>query len=190
MREAQAILPDAEPHARAAGGQYLTFVLANEEFGVDILRVQEIRGWSPVTPLPGTPGYVRGVLNLRGTVVPIIDLRRRLGMEPAEHGPTTVTIVVKAGQGARCRMIGLVADAVSDVCDVADGDLKDVPELGPAVDLGFVQGMAAIRERMVILLDMDHLLGSAELVALNTQPAPDDAGALDNDTLKRGEERK
>jgi purine-binding chemotaxis protein CheW len=154
-------------------GQYLTFVLAGEEYGVDILRVQEIRGWSAVTPIPNTPAYVQGVLNLRGTVVPIIDLRLRLGMERIAYGPTTVIVVVNAVHAGQLHVAGLVVDGVSDVCNVSEEDTRPAPDFGAAIDVSFMRGMATVREKMVILLDVDRLFGRAELAVID-----DTAGAM------------
>ena len=147
-------------------GQYLTFVLAGEEYGIDILRVQEIRGWNTVTSIPNTPAYVQGVLNLRGTVVPIIDLRLRLGMEKIEYGATTVIVVANIVQDGRHHVAGLVVDGVSDVCTVSDEEAKPAPEFDETVDVRFIKGMAAVGDKMVILLDVDRLLGRAGLAAL------------------------
>lgn len=158
-------------------GQYLTFVLAGEEYGVDILRVQEIRGWSVVTPIPNTPPYVQGVLNLRGTVVPIIDLRLRLGMEKIEYGATTVIVVVNAVHDGWLRVAGLVVDGVSDVCNVSDEDARVAPHFGNSIDVSFMRGMATVREKMVILLDVDRLFGGAELAVVENAAGEAHGGA-------------
>lgn len=169
---------NAEPMSvSGSAGQYLTFELAGEQYGMDILRVQEIRGWTAVTPIPNTPEYVRGVLNLRGTVVPIIDLRRRLGMPRIDYGPTTVIVVANVIAAGRERLAGLVVDAVSDVCDVAVEDARPTPDFGLSVDVRYMQGMAALGERMVVLLDIDKLFDDVgtmigEFVA---HPAGDEA---------------
>ena len=107
--------------------QFLTFVMAEEEYAIDILRVQEIKGWESVTKIPNTPPYVRGVLNLRGTVVPIVDLRARFGLDEVEYGPTTVNIVVKVMDGDRARVMGIVVDGVSDVFTLTEGEIKPAP---------------------------------------------------------------
>jgi purine-binding chemotaxis protein CheW len=147
-----------EAQVSRTAGQYLTFELAGEQYGMDILRVQEIRGWSAVTPIPSTPECVQGVLNLRGTVVPIIDLRRRLGMPRIEYGPTTVIVVCNVITSGRDRLVGLVVDAVSDVCDVTVEDARPTPDFGASVDVRYMHGMAAIGEQMVVLLDIDKLM--------------------------------
>ena len=138
--------------------QYLTFMLAGEEYGVDILRVQEIKGWDHATEIPNTPDYIRGVMNLRGTIVPIIDLRARFDLETKEYGKTTVVIVLKVLTNDRERTMGFVVDAVSDVYNVSNEQYKPPPDFGCTVGTEFVKGLATINEKMLILLDIDHLV--------------------------------
>ncbi|MEQ8763291.1 MAG: chemotaxis protein CheW [Planctomycetota bacterium] len=141
--------------------QYLTFFLTGQEYGVDILRVQEIKGWDTVTAIPNTPEYIKGVINLRGTIVPIIDLRQRFGLAANDYGPTTVVIVVRVeSENGQSRVLGTVVDAVSDVYNVADVDLKPPPDFGSDAATGFVKGLATVDEKMVILLDIDRLVAS------------------------------
>ena len=168
MSNGQAI--DAlEPHDLGSGvDQYLTFIMADEEYGIDILRVQEIKGWDSVTPLPNTPEYVKGVINLRGTIVPIIDLRERFGLETVPYGTTTVVIMLKVMSDKGQRIMGIVVDAVSEVYNVASDDLKPAPDFGGAVESEVVKGLATVEEKMVILLDIDHLLDVAEIKLQNT----------------------
>jgi purine-binding chemotaxis protein CheW len=147
--------------------QFLTFILAGEEYGVDILRVQEIKGWDAVTQVPNTPEYVRGVINLRGTIVPIIDLRIRFNMDQLEYGPTTVVIVLKVVSGESSRIMGIVVDGVSDVYNVKKDEIKAAPDFGEGVDSSFVSGLATVEEKMVIILDIDHMLNSNELASVN-----------------------
>ena len=151
------------------GSQLLTFMLAGEEYGVDILRVQEIKGWDSATPIPNAPAYIRGVINLRGTIVPIIDMRRRFGLEAVEYGPITVVIVLKvmSESGDTSRTMGIVVDAVSDVYNVDNDDIKPAPDFGSVVDVAFVRGLATLEEKMVILLDVDRLLNSKELALVD-----------------------
>ncbi len=151
------------------GNQFLTFMLAGEEYGVDILRVQEIKGWDTVTKIPNTPEYIRGVINLRGTIVPIIDLRLRFNLDYLEYGVTTVVIVVKVNsEGGKERTMGIVVDAVSDVYNISNEDFRESPDFGSAVDTDFVKGLTTVNEKMVILLDIDHMLNSAELNVLDS----------------------
>lgn len=148
--------------------QFLTFLLAGEEYGVDILRVQEIKGWDAVTQVPNTPEYVRGVINLRGTIVPIIDLRIRFSMEQREYGPTTVVIVLKVISGNdNSRIMGIVVDGVSDVYNVKKEEINAAPDFGEGVDSSFVKGLATVEEKMVIILDIDHMLNSDELATVS-----------------------
>jgi len=147
--------------------QFLTFILAGEEYGVDILRVQEIKGWDAVTQVPNTPEYVRGVINLRGTIVPIIDLRIRFNMEQLEYGPTTVVIVLKVISGDSSRIMGIVVDGVSDVYNMKKDQIKAAPDFGEGIDASFVSGLATVDEKMVIILDIDFMLNSNELANVN-----------------------
>lgn len=146
--------------------QYLTFILAGQEYGVDILRVQEIKGWDKVTPLPNTPEYVRGVINLRGTIVPIIDLRQRFRLETISYGPTTVVIMLKVVSEAGQRIMGVVVDGVSEVYNVSANDIKAAPELGEHVDAEVVRGLATVDGKMIILVDIDKLLAESSLLAV------------------------
>ncbi len=156
-------LQTSEP-MNAAGNvgsnQVLTFTLGNETYGVDILRVQEIRGWSPVTRIPQSPAHVLGVLNLRGSIVPIVDLRMRFNLERAEYTPLTVIIVLSVESAVGRRDFGLVVDGVSDVMDVPHAEVKPAPELGAQVSTEFIAGLAAVSGRMLMLLDIDRLIGA------------------------------
>ena len=143
--------------AGAGTRQVLTFSLGAENYGVDIRRVQEIRGWSPVTKIPEVPAHVLGVLNLRGSIVPIIDLRVRFNVARAEFTPLTVIIVLSLRSAAGEREFGLVADGVSDVIDISPENLKDAPNLGPSASAEFIQGLAITGDRMLILLNADEL---------------------------------
>jgi purine-binding chemotaxis protein CheW len=137
----------------------LTFSLGAETYGVDILRVQEIRGWSPVTRIPKSAGHVLGVLNLRGSIVPIVDLRVRFSLERAEFTPLTVIIVLSIDTPAGRSEFGLVVDSVSDVVDIDAADLKETPNLGGKLNADFIQCLATLSDRMLILLDVDALVG-------------------------------
>lgn len=139
--------------------QYLTFIMADEEYGVDILSVQEIRGWETVTPIPNSPPHVKGVINLRGTIVPIVDLRQRFGLERVEYGPLTVVIVLKVAGAKASRVMGIVVDAVSDVYSLANEEMKSAPDLGDQVNTSYIKGLVNVNNKMVVLLDIDQLLG-------------------------------
>jgi purine-binding chemotaxis protein CheW len=168
MDAAQNIAHDIQHGMESDGDQFLTFMLAGEEYGVDILRVQEIKGWDSVTPIPNTPDYIRGVINLRGTIVPIIDLRRRFHLEAVEYGPMTVVIVLKVEnpETGKSRVMGLVVDAVSDVYNVPDDAIKAAPDFGSVVDVDFVRGLATLENAMVIVLDIDRLLNADEIATV------------------------
>ena len=143
----------------ATGGhQYLTFTLGGEEYGLEILRVQEIKGYSKVTPIPNTPPHVRGVLNLRGTVIPVIDLRERFALARADSTKFNVVIVATVGT----RVIGLLVDAVSDVLSVGDGDVGEAPDFGAGVDTTFLTGIAKAGKRLITLLNADKLMPPEE----------------------------
>lgn len=146
--------------------QYLTFLLAGEEYGVDILRVQEIKGWDTATRIPNTPSYVQGVMNLRGTIVPIIDLRMRFNLGKLEYGPTTVVVVLKVDADGKTRTIGVVVDGVSDVYSLNKDGLKPAPDFGGDINTDFVKGLATIGEKMVIILDINRLLNTSDMNAL------------------------
>lgn len=162
-----------EPGA-AASNQMLTFMLGDETYGVDILRVQEIRGWSPVTRIPQSPPHVLGVLNLRGSIVPIVDLRMRLNLDRAEYTAITVIIVLSIDFGHGRRDFGVVVDGVSDVINVQSSEMKQAPDLGAQVNMEFIQGLATVADRMVMLLDIDRLIGG-DLIGL--PPLAQAAGA-------------
>jgi purine-binding chemotaxis protein CheW len=140
--------------------QYLTFQLVGQRYGVEILRVQEIKGWEKPTRLPHAPVFVQGVINLRGAVVPILDLRRRFGLGEAEYGRTTVVIVVKVDTPRGELTAGMVVDGVCEVCNISASELRAPPEMSGAIDTDFVRGLAMVDEHMLILLDVVRLVSS------------------------------
>ncbi|MCB1758720.1 MAG: chemotaxis protein CheW [Gammaproteobacteria bacterium] len=137
--------------------EYLTFNLGSEDYGVDILRVQEIRGWEPITRIPNAPEYVRGVLNLRGSIVPVFDLRLRLGMSFRAYEKETVVIILHVQTEEREKSIGLVVDNVSDVFRTSTESIQPVPDFGTRFNSEFLSGMTTANGRMVMLLDIDRL---------------------------------
>jgi len=141
--------------AAASSAQYLSFSLGDEEYAVEILRVQEIRGICPVTALPHAPARVRGVMNLRGAVVPVIDMRAALGLPSTEYGKFTVIIVL----AVRGRTIGFVVDSVSDVLALESTEIEKAPDLGGCVDGAMISGIARSQDRFVVLLDVDRVAG-------------------------------
>ena len=147
----------------AQGGEFLTFRLGAEEYGIDILRVQEIRSYEQPTRIANAPPFVKGVVNLRGVIVPIIDLRLKLGCELAEYNGFTVVVVLNV----RGRVVGAVVDSVSDVLELGKGDIKPSPELSSSIDASFITGIGTIKngdaERMLILMDIEGLMSSADM---------------------------
>jgi len=138
--------------------EYLTFELGSEEYGIDILNVQEIRVWSPVTEIPDTPDFLKGVINLRGVIVPIVDLRLRFKYQAQDYCETTVVIVLKGSVNSKISMVGIVVDAVSDVHKVTAEQEKDAPDFGSHIDSQFIKSMATITENIVILLNANKIL--------------------------------
>ncbi|GAB1390934.1 MAG: hypothetical protein AMXMBFR78_17570 [Rubrivivax sp.] len=147
----------------AQGGEFLTFRLGGEEYGIDILRVQEIRSYEPPTRIANAPGFIKGVVNLRGVIVPIIDLRLKLGCETAEYNDFTVVIVLNV----KGRVVGAVVDSVSDVLELTREHIKPAPELNSNVDGSFITGIGSVGERMLILMDIEGLMSSADMGLIN-----------------------
>jgi len=148
--------------------QYLTFELAGEAYGVEILKVQEIRGWEPIRKLPDTPDFVKGALNLRGSIVPIIDLRERFHMQAVEYTPTTVVIVMCIQTpNVGSTVMGVIADAVSDVLDIDLADIKETPHLGSKINTRYMRGMYVRNSGMVMLLDVDKLLNPSDFIDIS-----------------------
>ena len=151
----------AQPRAaaEAEGREFLTFRLGAEEYGIDILKVQEIRGWEVPTAIAGTPQFIKGVINLRGTIVPIVDLRLKFGLEKANYDEFTVVIILNFAR----RVVGVVVDAVSDVITLAPQQIRPAPEFGGALDTRFITGLGTVEERMLILADIERLMTSRDM---------------------------
>jgi purine-binding chemotaxis protein CheW len=139
--------------------EMLTFRLGSEAYGINILKVQEIRGCDPVTPIAGTPEFIRGVIDLRGVIVPIVDMRMKFNLSEASYDAFTVVIILNVSR----RVIGIVVDAVSDVVTFEEDQIRPVPEFSTALDTEFIMGLARLDDHMVILLDIEHLLSSPEM---------------------------
>lgn len=139
--------------------ELLTFLLGGEEYAVDILRVQEIRAWEPATPIAQAPDFIKGVINLRGAIVPVIDLRIRFGLGHGEYTPFTVTVILNVGK----RTVGIVVDAVSDVVSVSEDRLLPPPAFSGAIDVRHIVALAACNERMLIVVDIESLMLSADM---------------------------
>ena len=146
--------------------EFLTFTLGLEDYGLDILKVKEIRGWEKIRELHNTPDYIKGVLDLRGSIVPIVDLRIRFNLEGIEYHPTTVIIVLTVGDNSE-HMMGIVVDAVSDVLAITREEIKVAPSLGSKINTDYVFGMVTKEEHMVMLLDSERLLDSEEFETLS-----------------------
>ncbi|RJE75975.1 chemotaxis protein CheW [Pseudoalteromonas citrea] len=138
--------------------QYLTFMMAGEEYGMDILAVQEIRGWEDATVIPNAPTFVKGAINLRGTIVPIVDLRLRFGIDSVAYSPLTVVIVVSVEIKEQHKVMGLVVDAVSDVYSISEETAKDVPDFQDSDNAQYVHGLVNVGEKMVVLLNLARVL--------------------------------
>ena len=147
-----------EKNAKEELSQYLTFILDGEEYGIPILRVSGIQGWEKTTPIPNSPEFVKGIINLRGEVVPIIDLRKRFGLDEKAYDAHTVVIVIKIEQTDKTRTIGLVVDAVADVYDIGEEHMHATPDFGGKIDDDFVEGLGMINEKMVIILEINNLV--------------------------------
>lgn len=143
--------------------QYLTFMLADEEYGIDILKVQEIKGWETATAIPNAPDFILGVTNLRGKVIPIVDLRKLFKLPEIEYGKATVVIVVRVGYEGHSRTIGMVVDAVSEVYNISGNMEQATPDFGGIVNTEFVKGLTAVDGKMIILLDVDKLINIGAL---------------------------
>ena len=150
-----------------AGGEFLTFRLGDEEYGIDILRVQEIRSYEQPTRIANAPAFIKGVVNLRGVIVPIVDLRMKLGCDSSEYNAFTVVIVLNV----KGRVVGAVVDSVSDVLELSADSIKPAPEMSSAIDSGFITGIGAVKngdaERMLILMDIESLMASADMGLIN-----------------------
>ena len=156
--------------------QFLTFALGQEEYGVEILKIQEIKGYSAITPLPNAPAYVKGVLNLRGTIVPIVDLRQKFALPEVAYTQFTVIVVVQV-QG---KVMGFIVDAVSDVLTVQGADIQPTPDLHGQVDTSFLNGLARSGEKLIILLDIDKVLTASEAAPTLTGGCPAAEAATQN----------
>lgn len=142
-----------------AGAEFLSFRLGTEEYGIDILKVQEIRGYDAVTRIANTPEFLKGVINLRGTIVPIIDLRIKFGLGNPVYDEFTVVIILNVAS----RIVGVVVDSVSDVLTLTDEQMRPAPEFSAALDTQYVTGLGAIDDRMLILVDIEKLIGSRDM---------------------------
>jgi purine-binding chemotaxis protein CheW len=144
---------------KSAAGEYLTFVLGTEQYGIEILKVQEIRGYDSVTQIANTPDFIKGVVNLRGKIVPIVDLRIKFKLGKVEYDEFTVVIILNLAG----RIVGIVVDGVSDVKALKEEQLRDVPSLVTSIDTKYIVGLATVEEHMLILVDIEKLMSSQEM---------------------------
>ncbi|MEN8177997.1 MAG: chemotaxis protein CheW [Pseudomonadota bacterium] len=162
---------DTLTNSQNQSSEYLTFRLGDEDYGVDILRVREIRGWESVTRIPNSPEYVKGVLNLRGSIVPIFDMRQRLGMDSWDYGKDTVVIVLRVKGASSERNIGVVVDEVSDVLNARQSSIRNAPQFGGGVPTEYISGLVDAESKMVMLLDVDKLLNQDIETEQNSEDA-------------------
>ena len=143
--------------------EYLTFTLGPEEYAIDILKVQEIRGYEQPTTIANVPNFIKGVINLRGTIVPIVDLRIKFGVGSAEYTPFTVVIILNIGS----RVVGIVVDGVSDVTTLRSDQIRPAPEFAASVDTRYINGLGTLGERMLIVVDIEKLMLSSEMALVD-----------------------
>jgi len=156
--------PAVAAAGEAEGAEFLTFRLGAEEYAIEILKVQEIRGWELPTAIANTPAFIKGVINLRGTIVPIVDLRLKFKGE-AKYDEFTVVIILSVAR----RVLGIVVDAVSDVITLTPAQMRPAPEFGAALDTRFITGLGTVGDRMLILTDIERLMTSRDMQLIDTQ---------------------
>jgi len=158
LQDVQANTNDAEGAEQSELVQYLTFMMADEEYGIEILSVQEIRGWEPMTVIPNSPVFVKGVINLRGTVVPVIDLRLRFELPQVDYSDLTVVVIVKVQIDEAEKIMGIVVDAVSDVYNLDKDAATRAPDVAETSNKPFIDGLINVSDKMVVLLDLNKIL--------------------------------
>ena len=166
MTEFTRVMDQAVHAASDREGKYLTFSLADEEYGIGILKIKEIIGMMPITSVPQTPEFVKGVINLRGKVIPVLDLRSRFGVEPMNYTERTCIIVVEIAGTAGNVMIGIVVDSVSEVMSIKAEAIEETPTFGTKLNTDYILGMAKIGKSVKILLDIDRVLGADDIMQL------------------------
>jgi len=150
--------------APAMPNEFLTFTLGQEEYGVDILKVQEIRGYDTVTRIPEAPEFIKGVINLRGTIVPVVDMRLKFRLDSAEYNEFTVMIILNVAR----RVVGMVVDGVSDVMQLSAEQIRPAPEFGSSVNTRFITGIGTLDQRMLILIDIEKLMSSQDMALMDS----------------------
>ena len=149
------------------GGKFLTFTLGNEEYGIPIQRVKEIIGMMEITHIPKTPGYIRGVINLRGKIIPIMDLRLKFGLDEKSYTERTCIIVVEIMLEGVKKLIGIAVDAVSEVVNIQTAEIEPPPEYGTHTNAGFLTGMGKVKGKVILLIDIERIMDNQELTILN-----------------------
>lgn len=155
--------PSTDSEIVSKADQYLTYSVGEEEYGVKILSVREIRGWEPVARVPNTPAYIKGVLNLRGTAVPVVDMRVRMNVSDPVYDNTTVLIVLRAEIDGAERIAGIVVDSVSDVMNASSQEVRKTPDFGESVDTEFITGLTDVEGKMVMLFDVDNFMRHSDI---------------------------
>jgi purine-binding chemotaxis protein CheW len=150
-----------------AGTEFLAFILGDENYGIDILKVQEIRGYEAVTKIANTPDFIKGVINLRGVIVPVVDMRIKFHLGSVEYNQFTVVIVLNVGG----RVIGMVVDGVSDVIELTPEQIHPAPELGNSIDMQYIIGLGSIEERLIILLDIEKVMSAKDMALIERAAA-------------------
>jgi purine-binding chemotaxis protein CheW len=160
-------MSEAMQHAagNSHSGEFLTFTLGDEEYGVEILKVQEIRGYDTVTSIAHAPSFIKGVINLRGLIVPIVDMRIKFSLGKVEYNEFTVVIILNIAN----RVVGIVVDSVSDVITLNGEQIRPAPQLGAAVDTAYILGLGSVDERMIILVDIERLMTQPEMALIDQQ---------------------
>jgi len=154
---------EREPGAEAGANEFLTFTLGNEEYAIEILKVQEIRGYDAVTHIVNAPDFIKGVVNLRGIIVPIVDMRIKFSLPNVEYNEFTVVIILNISG----RVVGIVVDSVSDVITLSDDQIKPAPDFSAHMDTDYLMGLGTVNERMLILMDIEKLMSSREMGMLD-----------------------
>lgn len=166
--QARSTQTEMPPNMGQHAGKYLIFHLGVEEFGAEVLKVREIMGIQDITVVPQVPSYVKGVINLRGKVIPVIDLRLRFGLAAQEYTERTCIVVVRTRQGEEDLTIGMIVDGVVEVLNLAASDIEDTPDFGPGVSMPYLRGMAKTKGKVKILLDIDQVVSTNEMSGLST----------------------
>lgn len=166
MKNAAALAVSKAGRDHRREGKYLTFTLAGEEYGIGILKVKEIIGMITITAVPQTPPHIKGVINLRGKVIPVIDLRLKFGMPPMEYTERTCIIVIEISRAVGHILIGILVDSVSEVLNIKGADIEDTPNFGTKLNTDFILGMAKAGSAIKILLDIDRVMNADEVAAL------------------------